>query len=90
MTEMIQPTPEEVRGWLDQSVGKYHINQLNQMVTDLKDAWASGDFTGMTNEKTIQLNSEAIGKAQQIGTILLTLDEMCTDEPEEKPEDNTY
>lgn len=78
---MIEPTPEEVRGWLDQSSGKYFKQEvIIKKIDELKDDWASGAFTGENNEQTIQLNSEALGKVQQLYDLLLTLDEMCTDE----------
>lgn len=84
---MIEPTPEEWRGWLDQSVGKAFKVMLEDSVQDLKDSWASGDFTGEDTEATIQLNSEALGKVQQIAEILLTLEEKQKDEePEESTE----
>ena len=85
-------TPEEVRGWREQSVGRYFEELLKQKMEDLKDDWANGDFTGQTPEETIQLNSEALGKVWQIADILLTLEEMSnepnTDDTEE--EETTY
>ena len=78
-----EPTPEQARGWLNQRVGKYHKAVLFEKVEDLKDMWANGLFTGGTTEETLQLNSEAIGKVQAYADVILDLEEMCTDEPEE-------
>ena len=86
LVELKEPKPEEVRGWLDQSVGKYHRALLERMLEDLKDNWANGDYTGSTTEETIQLNSEALGKVQQIAEIIVTLDELSTDEEKEDEE----
>lgn len=77
---MKEPTAEEVRGWREQSVGQYFEDMLKQKMEDLKDGWANGGFTGENAEMTIQLNSEAIGKVQQIADILIDLEEMSTDE----------
>ncbi len=81
---MVEPTPEEFRGWLDMSVGKYFKQVLSEKMQDLKDDWASGAFTGLNTEETIQLNSEALGKVQQLADITLTLDELSTDEEEDE------
>lgn len=77
---MKEPTPEEVRGWREQSVGQYFEGMQKQKMEDLKDSWASGDFTGENVEETIQLNSEALGKVQQIAETLLDLEDMSEDE----------
>ncbi len=81
-----EPTPAEFRGWLDQKTGKYFILWLKNEMLLIQEDWANGDFTGDSTEKTIQLNSEAIGKINQIANILLTLEEMSTDD--ENSEDN--
>lgn len=81
---MIEPTPEEFRGWLDQSCGKYFKIVLEQKLDELKDDWASGVFTGDNTEETTQLNSEALGKAQQIADIIITLEELSTDEEDDE------
>ena len=83
-TEPREPTPEQARGWLNQRVGKYHKAQLIERLEDLKDAWVNGDFTGESVEETVQRNSEALGKAQAYADVILTLEEMCTDEPDEQ------
>jgi hypothetical protein len=78
--EMVEPTAEEVRGWLDQSVGKYHKNQLNEMLQNLMEGWVNEDYNGETLEETNRRNSIALGKAQQLAEIILTLEEMCINE----------
>ena len=85
--EMTEPTPEEARGWLDQSVGKYFKAILNEKMNDLKDDWANGVFTAEDADTTIQLNSEALGKVGQVADIILTLDEMCKNEEPDKEEE---
>ena len=86
--ETKEPTPEQCRGWMNQRVGKYHKSVLFEKVEDLKDCWANGDFTGNSTEETIQLNSEALGKVQAIADVIVTLEEMTTDDSEE--ENYTY
>jgi hypothetical protein len=81
--ELVEPTAEEVRGWLGMGVGKYHKAQLIEKLEDLKENWANGDYTGSTTEETIQLNSEALGKVQAYADIILTLEEMTEDEETE-------
>lgn len=79
--ELAEPTAEEVRGWMGMGVGKYVFNKiLPEMMEELKDSWANGEFTGNTTEETIQRNSEALGKVQQLGEILITLEEMSKDD----------
>lgn len=80
VNDLVVPTAEEVRGWMGMGVGKYFNNVLLTQMEDLKDAWANGEFTGSTTEETIQKNSEALGKIQQIAEILLTLEEMSNDD----------
>ena len=83
-TEPREPTPEQARGWLNQRTGKYYKAFLIEEMEDIKDNWASGMYTGQNIEETIQLNSEAIGRVQQIAEILLKLDEMTENEPDEQ------
>ena len=83
-TELREPTPEQARGWLNQRTGKYHKAQLIERLEDLKDGWVNGDFTGESVEETIQRNSEALGKAQAYADVILTLEEMTEDEPDEQ------
>lgn len=87
-TELKEPTPQQAAGWLGQRVGKYHKAVLFEKIDDLKDCWSNGDFTGSSTEETIQLNSEALGKVQAYGDVILSLEEMVTDENEQ--EDYTY
>ena len=77
---MTEPSVEEARGWIGMGTGKYFKNELVSQLEDLKDSWVNGDFTAESTEATTQLNSEALGKAQAIAEILLTLEEMTTDE----------
>ena len=83
-TSLKEPSPIQARGWMNQRVGKYHKAQLVEILEDIKDNWANGDYTGKNTEETIQLNSEAIGRVQQVAEIILILEEMCTDEDDEE------
>lgn len=78
--ELKTPRPDQVRGWLNQRTGRYFRSYCSELMEDLKDNWASGLYTGENAEETIQLNSEAIGKVQQIAELLLDLEELSTDE----------
>jgi hypothetical protein len=79
-SELTLPNTEEVRGWLSLPAGKYYKAQLIEKLEDLKDGWVSGQYTGNSIEETVQLNSEALGKAGAIAEELLTLEELSTDE----------
>jgi hypothetical protein len=81
--ELVEPTAEEVRGWMGMGVGKYHQAQLIEKLEDIKDNWVNGDYTGNSTEETAQLNAEALGKAQAYADIILTLEEMKEDDEEE-------
>ena len=74
-----EPTPEQARGWLNQRVGKYHKAVLFEVMEDIKDEWINGGYLGDSQEETIQRNAEALGQAQMVAKIILTLDEMCVD-----------
>lgn len=81
--DFVMPSAEECRGWISQSVGKYYKNILFEKLEDLKESWVNGDFTGETTEETVQMNSEALGKAQAFADVLLTLNEICEEEEDE-------
>ena len=86
-TELVEPTAEEARGWASMGVGKFHKAQIIERLEDLKDNWVNGDYTGETTEATIQMNSEALGKAQAYADTLLTIEEMTTDDEEDEKAD---
>ena len=81
-TQPKEPTPEQLKGWLNQRSGRWLTAYLIERIEDIKDGWANGDYTGSTTEETIQLNSEAIGRVQEIAEFLVTLDEMKEDRDE--------
>ena len=74
--DLPEPGADESRGWLAMPPGRYFRESLFEELEDLKEAWMNGMFTGQTNDETCQMNSEAIGKAQQIASTLLKLEEM--------------
>ena len=86
--DMTQPSPEEVRGWLDMGVGRYHLNQLRNRLNACMDDWANGDFTGDTSEETLRKNAKALGEVQLLADIISTLEKMTEDEPDEDKTDN--
>jgi hypothetical protein len=81
--ELVEPTAEEAKGWINMGVGKYHKAQIIEKLEDLKDNWVNGDYTAETVEATIQMNSEALGKAQAYADVLLTIEEMTEDDEDE-------
>lgn len=84
---MIEPTPEEFRGWLEQSCGKYFRESLRERITSYQDDWSSGMFNSKENKEESQIaNSEALGRVQEIGEILMILEELSTDETTEDNE----
>ena len=84
MIDLVKPTPKEVRVWLDQSVGKYFRAYLRDELQQLQDDWSNGDFTREDPYSTIQLNSEALGKVQQIASIQLELEEWSRDDTDDQ------
>lgn len=83
-SELKEPAPSQAAGWLNQRVGKYHKAVLFEKLEGLKDEWANGMFTGSNTEETIQLNSEALGKAWAYADVILTLEEMAIEPQEEE------
>jgi len=86
--DMTRPMPEEVRGWLDMGVGRYHLNQLRNRLNECMDNWANNLYTGNTPEETLQMNAKALGEVQTLADIISTLEEMTKDEPDEDTTDN--
>ena len=82
--ELKEPTVEECRGWIEQGVGKYFKALLFERLEDLKDNFVNGDYTGVCADETAQKNAEAIGRAQAIAEVILTLEEMCIEETEDQ------
>ena len=87
--EMTQPTAEEFRGWLDQSVGKYFKADLEESMYALMENWANGYYNNPENsEETLLRNSEALGKVQQIAEILSILEENSSEEEDDSSEED--
>lgn len=83
--DLVKPIPEEFRGWLSQSVGKYYKDMLMEMMEELRDGWVNDDYNRESEAQTRRLNSEALGKAKMLAEILVQLEELSADE-----EDITY
>ncbi len=79
-SEAKEPTTAEVRGWLEMPTGKYFVDLLKNQIVEIQENFINGDYTGSSTDETIQLNAAAIGSGQAIANILLTLEEMSTDE----------
>ena len=78
---MKEPTPEQLRGWLAQPSGEWFVNHLNGRVQELQDDWASGMFNSKESKEETEIsNSEALGRVQEIGELLATLEERCIDD----------
>jgi len=85
------PEAAQFKGWLAQDCGVYTRDLLVEKIEDLKESWMNGDFTAETNEKSIQLNAEAIGKAQAYADIILTLEEVSDEQSgADEEQDVTY
>ncbi len=78
--EAKEPTASEFRGWLDMPTGKYLVDLLKNQIVEIQEGFINGDYTGSSTDETIQLNASAIGAGQAVANILLTLDELKTDE----------
>ena len=61
---------EEKESWLQHKVTKHIIKQLEEDVERIKDSWVAGCYTDNDAYGTIQLNSEASGKAQTLTEII--------------------
>lgn len=79
---MTQPasrwTPEQYADWQANPVTVEFRHHLNQQLSELKNRWSLGDFTGDTAEKTAMLNANAVGQTE----ILVHLLEAISSEPE--------
>ena len=53
---------EERRSWLEHPCTRALIHTLQGDIIDILEAWSNGNYTGDTVDKTIQLNSEALGQ----------------------------
>lgn len=58
---MDKPVTEEIREWQQLRVTRYMLQMIDRAISDTQEAWAAGEFTGETVDRTTQLNSGAIG-----------------------------
>ena len=63
---MEKPTSEQIIDWYSSPVTKYVVNEINETVEEIKRIWVDGGFTGNNDYDTIQLNSRALGSAQEL------------------------
>ena len=53
---------EERRSWLEHPCTRALVHTLQGDIIDILEAWSFGNYTSDTVDKTIQLNSEALGQ----------------------------
>lgn len=56
--------------WLQHDITKDLIKELKDIITTLKDEWASGAFTAESAEGTVQRNAKAIGQVEALESTL--------------------
>jgi len=57
-------TDQEFSEWLDHPVTKAYRSMLKKWKEELKEEWASGSFTDMSQFGTAILNAKAIGQCE--------------------------
>jgi len=71
----------EWEAWLQLPVTKELFSYLKEWDEELKDRWANGNFTAETYDKTIQLNSQAIGIHKTLESLLnITYEDLVNNE----------
>jgi len=68
------PDNDELRSWITQKEGKYLISLLRSDYEDTKEDWVNGLFTVETEDGTIQQNSKALGKCQNLQDVIYILE----------------
>ena len=71
-----QWTQEQYADWQAHPLTVQLRHHLAQQLSELKNRWSLGEFTGETAEKTAMLNANAVGQAELLG---LRLDAISTD-----------
>jgi hypothetical protein len=61
-----KPTYEQAREWHDSRVTQYLLEEIDLTVSEIKDVWAEGGYTGDSTDETSQLNSRALGNVQAL------------------------
>jgi len=64
---------------LSEDTGKLK-KYLKEYIEEVKDMWASGQFTGESSDSTVQLNAKAIGTVHFAETLLEELVEKTHDD----------
>lgn len=70
-------TEEEWSSWKEHPTTKIFRKYLTRQLAETFEHWVAGSFTAPEGDKTLQLNSSAIGRGQQLKDILeLTAQEL--------------
>ena len=70
LTELSLTSQSERKSWLTHPCTRAQIYFLQAELLELLEGWGSGNYTAESVEGTVQLNSEALGKYQQMSWIL--------------------
>lgn len=69
---------EDIVQWKMQPVTKALLSMVREDLNDIKDAWVEGVYTGEDANQTIQLNSQALGKAEALSYLETYIELMQT------------
>jgi len=69
---------EEVVQWCGHPITKALLYSLYGDMAGHFESWANGDFTGETNDETIQKNSKALGSVAAVESILSWVEDAKT------------
>jgi len=78
-----QPARQLCLEWREHPVTKYLIQDLQEQVQELQDAWGRGAFTTETSDGTIQLNASSIGAVKALQEVILDIREIAGDDNED-------
>lgn len=71
MTQVVQqPSREEYLEWLRHPVTQAYRQFLRTRLQESKDMWAEGCFTRESVEGTVQLNANALGRAEILARLI--------------------
>ena len=78
-----RPARQMCLEWREHPVTEYVIQDLEEQIKELQEAWSRGAFTEDTSDGTAQLNASSIGAVKALQETILDIREIAGEEDED-------